>query len=179
MKSWDTNLAEIAVQDLRALGYSVERMPESWPAGKNLYHLKKDGKEAIAVIQVRSADANSRYTVGIIVPGLERADCHVTWMETEHSMYIIPSHVLLAIHNDMKKEGVACYTGKRQWRVNFFPETHELKPQIERFQKEAYDYDISIAEYAYKTSAFRKYLKRMRDRMDRYPKTREDKAQRI
>ena len=136
-----------ALMDLEHLRY-IPTYPRSETFGRNMRFLRKGNSIDAFLIQTRSFTEDSRYTIGIIMPALKLANFFVAWMEKEECMYIIPSSFLLNLHSKMEAGDANCYTGKTQWRVDFYPQHSNLRPQLNP-QSVIAPLRLSIGEYEY------------------------------
>lgn len=125
-------LLKLALDCLQDDGYIITMPDKKDTHGQNVRILQMNNFAEKALIQTRSFKPNtSTYLVGIIVSDLQQVDCVVLWFEGEQRYLKIPGKFLRNIHQEMRDNSLAKYTGdcEQQWRVNIHLKKGVISPQ--------------------------------------------------
>lgn len=101
---------------------------------ENLIHVWRGDLMQKILLQTRSDNENEsgdRYTVGVILPALEKAEQFVFWTRDDGEFLACAARALLDLHEFCERQAIAAYSGKssRQWRVVVSPDAMRIKPQ--------------------------------------------------
>lgn len=148
MRGRESELMDMALADLRRLGYAVSYPDPVLSFGRKVRQLSRQQEHFNALIQVRAHQpADYRYLVGLVIPEMRRVATVIIWCENERKLFQIPTGILCDILDEREDLGDAKYaTRGRQWRVDFHLDEEALSPQGsggERYSISQYSVSLS------------------------------------